>query len=113
METTIRRIGDSKDLLGESPCWDARAGCVWWIDSLGGVVRRLRVEPDLGTDEIHRLPAPIGSIALCEEGGILVALKDRFGRYDPATGQLETLATIDVDHPDVRLNDGKCDAWGN
>jgi sugar lactone lactonase YvrE len=113
METTVRRIGDSKDLLGESPCWDARTSAVWWIDSLAGVVRRLTVEPDIGGELIHRVPAPLGSIALCEGGGILLALKDRFALFDPAKGAVEDLARIDVDHPDVRLNDGKCDPWGN
>lgn len=113
METTIRRIGTSKDLLGESPCWDERDGALWWVDSLGGLVRRLTVEPQPGAAQAHSLPAPIGSIALCQGGGILLALKDGFGHYDPATGLLEPLARIDVEHPDVRLNDGKCDSWGN
>jgi sugar lactone lactonase YvrE len=113
METRVRRIGDSKDLLGESPCWDARAGAVWWIDSLAGLVRRLAVEPQPGAGEIHRVPAPVGSIALCESGGVVVALKNAFAHHDASSGRLETLARIDVDHPDVRLNDGKCDPWGN
>lgn len=113
MKTSIRRIGNSKDLLGESPCWDAAAGSVWWVDSLAGVARRLTVEPGIGTGEVHHLPAPVGSIALCERGGLVVALKDRFARYDPAGQELHTIARIDVDHPDVRLNDGKCDRWGN
>jgi sugar lactone lactonase YvrE len=113
METSIRRIGTSKDLLGESPCWDESSGSVWWLDSLAGVARRLTVEPDIGASELHLLPAPVGSMALCKRGGLLVALRDRFALYDPATRQLDTIASIDVAHPDVRLNDGKCDPWGN
>jgi sugar lactone lactonase YvrE len=110
---TVRRIGDSKDLLGESPCWDARASAIWWIDSLAGAVRRLTVEQEPAGEQIHRVPAPVGSIALCDGRGILLALKDRFALYDPTTGGVEKLADIDVEHPDVRLNDGKCDPWGN
>lgn len=113
MDTTVRRIGEGKDLLGESPCWDARGSSVWWIDSLAGVVRRLTVEPEPGGEQMHRVPAPVGSIALCEGSDILLALKDRFALYDPLTGHRQDLARIDVDHPDVRLNDGKCDPWGN
>ena len=113
METSIRRIGQRKDLLGESPCWDASAAAIWRVDSLAGVACRITVEPDAGVEELHELPAPVGSIALCERGDIVVALKDRFARYDPATRQLDTIARIDVDHPAVRLNDGKCDPWGN
>lgn len=62
---------------------------------------------------MHELPAPIGSIALCASGAVIAALKNSFARYDFATRRLETLARIDMDHPDVRLNDGKCDPWGN
>jgi len=107
----IRRLGDSKDLLGESPCWDARAQALCWIDSLAGTLWRLW--PATGRREQHGLPAPIGSIAPCASGAVVVALKDGFGRYDFATRQLEILARIELEHPDVRLNDGKCDPWGN
>jgi L-arabinonolactonase len=112
METSIRRVGNSKDLLGESPCWDAALGAIWRVDCLAGVLRQTTVEPDIGAEEVHELPAPVGSIALCARGGIVVALKDSFARYDPAARQLHTIARIDIDHPDVRLNDGKCDPWG-
>jgi sugar lactone lactonase YvrE len=111
MTAEIRSIGDTRDLLGESPCWDARSHALWWIDSLAGTLRRLR--PAMGEAETHALPAPVGSIALCESGAVVAALKDRFARYDPVTRELQTLARIEVDHADVRLNDGKCDPWGN
>lgn len=111
MEVAIRRVGETKDLLGESPCWDASSGAVCWIDSLTGTLWRLLAAT--GEVEQHSLPAPVGSIAPCESGALVVALKNGFARYDVTTRQLETLARIDVDHPDVRLNDGKCDPWGN
>jgi L-arabinonolactonase len=111
MAVQIRRIGDSKDLLGESPFWDVQEGAVCWIDSLAGTLRRLR--PATGEAAEHSLPAPVGSIALCESGAVVAALKNSFACYDFATRRLRTLAVIDVDHPDVRLNDGKCDPWGN
>jgi sugar lactone lactonase YvrE len=111
MTVEIRRLGDTKDLLGESPCWDAPAEVLCWIDSLAGMLRRMR--PATGAIEQHSLPAPVGSIAPCESGAVVAALKNSFARYDFATRELELLASIDVDHPDVRLNDGKCDPWGN
>lgn len=109
-DVRIRRLGDSVDLLGESPCWDAQAQALCWVDCLAGTLHRLW--PATGQTERHTLPAPVGSIALCD-GGVVVALRNSFARYDFATQQLHTLATLDVDHPDVRLNDGKCDPWGN
>jgi sugar lactone lactonase YvrE len=112
-DVAIRRVGQTQDLLGESPCWDAAAGAVCWIDSLAGVLRRHAVAGEGQVLESHALPAPVGSFALCESGAAVVALQHSFARYDFATRELQTLAGIDCDHPDVRLNDGKCDAWGN
>lgn len=111
MTVEIRRIGETKDQLGESPCWDADAQAVCWIDALAGTLWRLEVE----TEALQRLslPAPVGSIAPCQTDALVVALKDSFARYDFASRSLEVLARIPVDHPHVRLNDGKCDAGGN
>jgi sugar lactone lactonase YvrE len=110
-EVRIRRLGDSRDLLGESPCWDPRTRSVCWIDSLAGTLRRLW--PETGRAEQFSLPAPIGSIAPCASGAVVAALRHGFVRFDFATARLETLAEIDIRHPEVRLNDGKCDPWGN
>lgn len=107
----IARLGDSQDGLGESPFWDAASRAVCWIDALAGTLRR-RTLAD-GRCETHALPAPVGAIAPCADGGIVAALRHGFASYDLATRELRTLATIDVVHPDVRLNDGKCDPWGN
>ena len=111
MSVEVQRIGNTKDLLGESPCWDADAGALCWIDSLAGLLRRLK--PATGELENHRLPAPIGSMALCDSAAAVLALKTGFARYHWATRRLEPLADIGVAHPDVRLNDGKCDPFGN
>jgi len=105
------RIGDSLDRLGESPCWDARTQALAWIDALAGTLHRWW--PATGQHETHTLPAPVGSIAPCRDDAVVVALQHRFARYDFGTRQLTTLARIDSEHPDLRLNDGKCDAWGN
>jgi L-arabinonolactonase len=111
----IKRIGVTKDLLGESPCWEVgdadTAGVVTWIDSLTGTLWRYALESKV--TERHLLPAPVGSIAPCANGNFVVALKNNFARYDLKTRTLEMMGAIDVDHPNVRLNDGKCDPFGN
>lgn len=108
---TLREIGRTRDLLGESPCWDERTGAVCWIDSFGGKLRRHW--PATGAHDEHSLPAPVGSIVLCDSGAVLAALQHGFARYDFGTRTLSDVARIDTQHPDVRLNDGKCDPWGN
>jgi len=111
MDVRITRLGETKDRLGESPCWDADAQAVCWVDSLAGTLWRLR--PADGALERHVLPAPVGSIAPCHSNAVVAALKNSFARYDFETRALEVLAYIPVDHPDVRFNDGKCDGAGN
>ena len=107
--TTVRRIGETRDRLGESPCWDAGALC--WIDSLAGTL--WRHHPASGATQRHELPAPVGSIAPCASGAVVAALKNSFALYDFESHALQILGIIDTDHPDIRLNDGKCDPFGN
>jgi sugar lactone lactonase YvrE len=114
MTVKITRVGTTKDQLGESPCWDADAQALTWIDALPGTLWRLPLEAVQAVQaERHQLPAPVGSIAPCRSAAVVVALRNSFARYDFATRRLEHLAGIPVDHPKVRFNDGKCDAAGN
>ena len=111
MHAAIRRIGSTRDRLGESPCWDADAQALCWIDALAGDLWRLW--PETGALQRHSLPAPVGAIAPCRSGGVVAALRNSFAHYDFASRTLEVLAEIPVDHPRVRFNDGKCDPAGN
>jgi sugar lactone lactonase YvrE len=58
------------------------------------------------------VPAPDGSFALARVGDAVLALRDGFGRYDFASGAVEPLAALGLEHPDLRLNDGKVDRQG-
>jgi len=107
----IRRLGTTRDQLGESPCWDDEAQALCWIDALAGTVHRLR--PASGVLESHALPAPLGAIAPAQGDAVVVALRHGFGRYDFGTRRLTMLGDIGLSDLDVRLNDGKCDAAGN
>jgi L-arabinonolactonase len=111
MTVQIIRVGTTRDRLGESPCWDADAQALSWIDALAGTLWRLRARA--AEPECHELPAPLGSIAPCRSAAVVVALRNGFARYEFATRKLEHLASIALDHPKVRLNDGKCDPAGN
>ena len=111
MQVDIIRVGTTKDQLGESPCWDADAQALSWIDALAGTLWRLG--PGDAAPERHVLPAPLGSMAPCRGAAVVVALRNSFARYDFGTRALTPLARIDVDHPKVRFNDGKCDPSGH
>ncbi|MHC2626209.1 L-arabinonolactonase [Bradyrhizobium huanghuaihaiense] len=107
----IRRLGVTRDLLGESPVWDERRQRLYWIDSLAGLIHALA--PATGATEQFSVPAPIGSLALRGDGGTVLALRNGFAAYDFDRRALTEGPSIGLDHPKVRLNDGKADPQGN
>lgn len=106
----IRRIGATKDRLGESPVWDERRQRLVWTDALAGTIHRL--DPLTGAVEQFSVPAPIGSLALRRDGGAVLALRNVFAHYDFDRRLLTAGPSIGLDHPKVRLNDGKADPHG-
>jgi sugar lactone lactonase YvrE len=106
----ITRIGTTKDQLGESPVWDECRQRLFWIDALAGLIHAL--DPVTGATEQFSVPAPIGSLALRGDGGAVLALRNGFAAYDFDTRALTQGPSIGLDHPKVRLNDGKADPCG-
>jgi len=107
----VRRIGNTRDQLGESPVWDDRMQLLYWIDSLAGTIHRL--DPVSGELQQFHAPSPVGSMVLRHDGGAMLALQHGFARYDFERGEVTSpIAGIGCDHPMVRLNDGKVDPFG-
>ena len=102
---------DAKAALGESPVWDERAQCLYWVDIEGATL--YRQEPGR-EDETTALPleTPVGSIAPREGGGLVAASYKGFAFLDPTDGRLDTLVDPESHLPDNRFNDGKCDTAG-
>ena len=106
----LTRVGTQTDILGECPLWDATAQCLYWVDIRRPAVRRLRY----ATGEVQTWPMPdlVGSIALVDDGRLLVALPQQIALFDPASGQLKPFVPS-LGMPDGhRFNDGRCDAHG-
>ncbi len=103
----------SADILGEVPLWCERTGKLWWVD-----VRRPALqsfEPATGRHQAIRLhPGLItGSIALREQGGLLLAAATGLHVFEPGTGQPARRIADPLQGADgIRLNDGKCDRAG-
>ena len=73
-------ISDAKSLLGEGPFWDIAEQRLYWVD----IKRRLihRFDPATGNDETWLTPEVVGSLAVREQGGLVLALKSGFYFYD-------------------------------
>jgi sugar lactone lactonase YvrE len=106
----VTRLSATPAALGESPLWDGRRGCLWWIDGVAGLLRRH--EP--GGEE----PAPValgghlGSVALTEDHRLLVARDHEILLCDPSNGGIEPVLTLKDADRAMRLNDGKLDRQG-
>jgi L-arabinonolactonase len=96
--------------LGEGPVWDDRTGWLYWVDIVGSEVHAL----DPATGEHRRWPTGehVGSLAVREAGGLILALKDGFSTLDLTSGEVTRIAPAEADLPDNRFNDGRCDRAG-
>lgn len=100
-----------RDLLGESPLWDAHGQALYWVDTRGRYVHRWRPTGD-GPLRSWSTPQDVGSIALVGHDRLLLALSDAFAMLDLSGGGLTALATVQHPRPPMRLNDGRCDREG-
>ena len=98
-----------QDVLGECPLWDERQQALWWPDIRGPRLHRWTGE---GAPQSWDFDEPVGSIALTQDGTLLLAMQTAVRRFDPATGALTEFARPKNEPPTNRFNDGRCDRAG-
>lgn len=108
MNTTL--LVDARAMLGEGPCWHAEEQKLYWVDIVGQQLHCY--DPETGNDNVWNLPEPVGCAVPRKSGGIVVAFKNSLAFLDLKTGALETVATVENAHEEMRFNDGKCDPAG-
>jgi sugar lactone lactonase YvrE len=101
---------DARAELGEGPVWDDRAACLYFVDILQGHVHRF--DPATGAARTFDVDQPVGAIALTEGDDLLLAVRDGFARFDPASARVSMIAEVEADRVDLRMNDGACDRTG-
>lgn len=100
-----------RDLLGESPLWDAGTQSLFWVDTRGRRVQRWCPQQG-GALQHWDTPQDVGSIALAGPGRLLLALADGFALLDLPSGAVTPRAAVQHPKPPMRLNDGRCDREG-
>jgi sugar lactone lactonase YvrE len=95
---------DAKAALGEGPAWDAKSQTLYWVDILE---KRIYA----GTEIIAQLDELIGCLAPRKNGNLLLGTRLGFADFEPATGQVTVLASLNEPTTN-RINDGKCDPAG-
>lgn len=106
----ITKLDLPKCKVGEGPVWDIAEQALYYVDIVERAV--FRWEPDSSDLKRWHVPDIIGSMALREQGGAIVALGSGVHALDFATGAVEPLALLDPPAPYVQLADGKVDRAG-
>jgi sugar lactone lactonase YvrE len=101
---------DARAELGEGPVWDGVARCLYFVDIPRGHVHRY--EPASKALRTYRIDRMVSAVAITAAGDLMLAVREGFARLDVATGCVQVMMEVDVDRPDLRMNDGKCDAAG-
>jgi L-arabinonolactonase len=106
----VETVLESRNRLGEGPVWSAAEQALFWVDIVASAIHRFK--PASGEHRTWPVPEHVGSIALRERGGLVLALKSGFATFDPATGQVEMINACEAHLPENRFNDGRCDLAG-
>lgn len=106
----IERVSAPQGQVAEGPVWDVDEQALYWIDIIGKTV--FRYSPATKQTQQWSVPNIIGSMAVRQQGGLIVALADGIYSLDVHSGDCCLMAT----HPDlneqVQLADGKVDRRG-
>lgn len=103
---------DAHCVVGEGPAWDERDQALIWIDIVPGEVFHMPVATGavtrmcLGQEVTAVLPRASGGYLLTLQDGVFAV--DRIEQGAP----LEPVCEIELDRPQSRMNDSKCDAAG-
>ncbi len=107
---SLRRVGTQRDILGESPVWDAEQQALYWVDIRRPALRRL--DPATGAVATRAMTDLVGAVALAGAGRLLVAFAGEVALYHWAEERTDTVALLPDRPPGHRFNDGRCDRQG-
>lgn len=106
----IERVPTEHCMVGEGPLWDVAEQALYFIDIVGKSV--YRYDPRTALTRSWNVGQIIGSMALRETGGAVVALKEGLFTLSFDSGAVELLAKANHINPRAQMNDGKVDRRG-
>ncbi len=102
-----RCLWDAKAILGESTVWDARDGCIYWVDVEDPGIRWFELAS--GNKGHWAAPKWISAIALKKSGGFIASCEDGIASVDPHRSFYQPIVQPIPDPAKARLNDGVVD----
>ncbi len=106
----IECVADTRSTLGEGAVWDPREGVLWWVDIKQHLLQRF--DPETGENATWDIGEPVGSFAIREAGGFVLATQSGICLYDPDTGEKTLLHEPEKELTGNRFNDGTTDRQG-
>lgn len=110
MVNDVQLCVDAHALVGEGPIWDSEKGVLYWVDIMSS--RLYAYDPATGANRAFDVGQHVGTVVPRASGGVMLAVRDGFAAYDPATEELTRIHDPEADQPNNRFNDGKCDPAG-
>ena len=107
---TAELIYQTEVICGESPVWDEVSQRLYWADVVNGNVYILN--PITGSNKTYNTGQVLGSITLCERGGLLLSCAKGFFFLDPDTNKIEPAIDQEILSAGHFFADGKCDPQG-
>ncbi len=106
----VELVLDARADLGEGPRWDSAHQRLLWVDIMRGRVHAFT--PSTGACRNVAVGQPVGALASCRDGSLVLAVAGGFARLDLDSQKFEMQAAVEADRPQNRMNDGACDGAG-
>jgi sugar lactone lactonase YvrE len=101
---TATLVFDAQDIVGEGAVYDERREALLWVAIRGKRIHRFSFVD--GRSKVWAAPDSPTSIGLRADGGAIVGLRDRVASWNFGD-EFRTLAIVEPDLPDNRLNEGR------
>ena len=109
-QSALRVFSPCQAELGESPVWDAEAGCLLCVDISAGHINALDLDGNL--TRLYTSSSRIGALALTQAGNLIFAQGAAVARLDRRSLRVVQQSMPVIDLRSYRFNDGACDPQG-
>ncbi len=99
-----------QNILGEGPLWHPKERCLYWVDIDAGTINQFN--PASGIYETFEIGYPVGCLAFCTNGDLILAGQYGFSRWSIVTKQIAQISHPEPNRQNVRFNDGRVDSQG-
>ncbi|MGB3420452.1 SMP-30/gluconolactonase/LRE family protein [Dolichospermum sp. FACHB-1091] len=106
----LNNVLSARSRLGEGPVWDFSNSLLYWVDIYNHRVNQFN--PTTGQNLFFDVGDVAASIAIAGHDKLIMAQRNGLAFLHIQTGEVSPIISVEMDIPDNRFNDGKCDSHG-